>query len=137
MPGSAVATLENATPYMLRYRVAVTGEGATVTIPNNSVAASPNLLVDSLDGSPLQKAINQPGLASNLAAWEALMENENLRVTTVAESTGIVSAVGVDSNPDATGGRPNAIVSMEAAGGTGADGSFISLTIEFRHSIER
>lgn len=126
----------NATPHMVRYELSVALSGTTgysnvVTIANDATTSGPNLFLDCLSGSPLQRQLSLR-VNSQQDAVEAILENDNLRVTLTSADTSIsfgVEPINIGSAPPILHLRAWAL-----DGGATSDVKG-TLTIEFRHSI--
>ena len=136
--GAAYIGPVNKTPYMLRYEVQCTASGDAgfsnvLNIANDESTPGPNLFLDTLKGSPLQKEIAVTGLDNELAVIQ-LFTNPKLRLTFISTDPNIVYGAHASINGD---GAPVLFINAIAALAGDPFTTVGYLTIEVRHSFEQ
>ncbi len=125
-------TLVNSTVYMVRYRLRMESGSSQAFIANNFIAATPNLMVDTIQASPLRQALNQ-AVAGAQEANEVLTENPALRfLVTSADANGTFGVEAADAAD-----RPILVITGMNNNADPDVNVFGTLTIELRHTFVR
>jgi len=145
-PVLAQPVLIEATPYMLRYALNVTRGGSvgasnSVILYNNLLpgtypALPANMAVEVLNFSPLVDVLAVEGITTVQEADQALIFNENMRVSIVQFDPTLTFGVVGHVNTINAETRPQLLIqAYDLTGPTVAETTLGIISVEFRHSI--